>query len=300
MIFNKQLSIAGLFLFIFCYASAQELGFREDQLTNGNFDNRYASYNKSGTKIVFESNRDGHWQIYVMDINGNAQKRLTNSISNDRRPTWHPSKDIILFESDRSGTNELYTLNLETNSVSKIKLPLNGNKSFAAYAPNGVEVIFVHEKKLNDSDIYVASKKGKKVKKLIDDAYSNLYPQFTSRGDVIVYFSNKNIENENNVIYVYNLLNKEKSRLTYFKDQSNFPVWSNNTRRIAYAAAIDDNPSEIYVMLNDGDNKQQITFNNVPDTLPNWSPNDINLLITGFRNGNYHICKILLKEPIEP
>lgn len=51
-------------------------------------------------------------------------------------------------------------------------------------------------------------------------------------------------------------------------------------------------------MTKDGNSPQRITFNNNGDTLPNWSPKDINLLITGFRNGSYQICKILLKEPL--
>jgi len=32
--------------------------------------------------------------------------------------------------------------------------------------------------------------------------------------------------------------------------------------------------------------------------LPNWSPKDINLLITGKRQGYDQICKILLKEKL--
>ena len=56
--------------------------------------------------------------------------------------------------------------------------------------------------------------------------------------------------------------------------------------------------SEIFIMQNDARHKTQVTFNNVEDILPVWSPNDINLLITGYRNGHYQICKILLKEPL--
>ena len=40
-------------------AVAQERGFKEEQLTHNAFDNRYASYNKAGETIIFESNRDG-------------------------------------------------------------------------------------------------------------------------------------------------------------------------------------------------------------------------------------------------
>jgi TolB protein len=55
---------------------------------------------------------------------------------------------------------------------------------------------------------------------------------------------------------------------------------------------------EIFIMNKDGKSQRRITFNDETDTLPNWSPQDFNLLITGFRNGSFQICKILLKEEL--
>lgn len=51
--------------FISTSICAQDNGYQEIQLTHNNSDNRYASYNQEGELIVFESNRDGNWQIYT-------------------------------------------------------------------------------------------------------------------------------------------------------------------------------------------------------------------------------------------
>ncbi|MFT5216170.1 MAG: TolB protein [Glaciecola sp.] len=51
-------------------------------------------------------------------------------------------------------------------------------------------------------------------------------------------------------------------------------------------------------MNKDGSSKRQITFDSGGSTLPTWSPKDINLLITGQRQGHDQICKILLKEKL--
>ncbi|WP_242203638.1 TolB-like translocation protein [Aestuariivivens insulae] len=277
-------------------------GYKEELLTNTSADNRYASYNKEGTKIVFESNRDGHWQIYTMDKNGGHQKPLFKSNSNDRRPTWHPYKDMVLFESDRSGVSEIYTYALETNSIDKVPIALNGNKSFARFAPNGVQVVFSYREQASIYDIYMCSNKGKRLKKIISNKHMNLYPNFTPRGDNLIYFSNRNTQGEGHIIYSYNIITKNRDRLSYFKDHSEYPSWSNiRGSRVAYAAKVDDmQQTEIFIMRNDSRHKTQVTFNNVEDILPSWSPNDINLLITGYRNGHYQICKILLKEPLSP
>ena len=280
---------------------AQEtLGYREEILTHSNADSRYASYNFDGSKIVFETNRDGRWQIYTMDINGGHQKPVFRSSSNDRRPTWHPYKNMVLFESDRSGVSELYSYSFETNSISKLPINLDGEKTYARYAPNGVELVFSYKVKTGIYDIYRCSVKGKRLKKVVSNKHMNIYPHFTPRGDNIIYFSDRNTQSDGHIIYSYNIITKDRDRLSYFKDHSEYPNWSNvRAGRVVYSAKVEDmSHSEIFIMRNDGTRKTQVTYNDVEDILPTWSPNDINLLITGHRNGHFQICKIFLKEPL--
>ena len=35
-------------------------------------------WSTDGSRIVFQSNREGNWDIYVMDADGSNQQRLTN------------------------------------------------------------------------------------------------------------------------------------------------------------------------------------------------------------------------------
>ncbi|RLD28410.1 MAG: hypothetical protein DRI75_06725 [Bacteroidetes bacterium] len=287
------------FLFLFSLKTiSQNSGYKEVQLTNNIFDNRFASYNKYGNSIVFESNRDGNWQIYIMSINGNNQKRIIRSTSNDRRPTWHPYKSIILFESDRSGTNELYTFDLSKGITTKIPIPLKGNKTFAQFAPNGKEIAFNYKVNDNNFDIYIIYHKGTRLKKIIANSYKNLYPRYSPRGDEIVYFSRKHTKNKDDEIYAYNIILNTETRLTKMPQHNFSPIWSNNGELIAYATSTEGNKPEIYLMKKSGNAKQRITFNSDRDILPSWSPNDTNLLITKNKNGNYQICKILLKKPL--
>ena len=289
------------FTLIFLFSiklNAQDLGYKEEQLTHNSFDNRYASYNSEGNLIIFESNRDGHWQIYSMDVNGNHQKKLFNSKANDRRPTWHPSKNIILFESDRSGRSEIYSYNLSTRVMSKIPIPLKGNKSFAQFAPNGTELVFNYKINDNNFNIYRISLKGKRLKSVIKNGHKNLQPHYSPRGDAIVYFSRKHTKDKVDEIYAYNIIIKEEARLTNSPQHSFSPNWSHNGRRITYVTSVESSKPEIFLMNKDGKSKQQITYSNQGNILPSWSPKDINLLITGYRNGSYQICRILLKEPL--
>lgn len=285
-----------------CFSQEDLLGYKEEQLTHTNADNRYASYGGSNDDIIFETYRDGQWQIYIMDKNGAHQKPLFKSDYNDRRPSWHPYKDIVIFESDRSGTWEIYTYTFETNAVEKLPISVKGDKRFARFAPNGVQIVFCHEAYSGVTDIYMCSNKGKRTKRLVSNKHLNLNPHFNRRGDYIIYYSNRNTQGETNIIYAQSIITDDRNRLTYFKDHSEYPNWSNiRSARVVYSAKVDGmTQPEIFIMRSDGTRKIQVTYNDVPDILPSWSPNDINLLITGYRNGHYQICRILLKEPLDP
>jgi Tol biopolymer transport system component len=50
------------------------------------------SWSPDNSKIVFESNRDGKFEIYVMDSDGSGQTRLTNNTAEDYYPDWGPAR----------------------------------------------------------------------------------------------------------------------------------------------------------------------------------------------------------------
>jgi tRNA A-37 threonylcarbamoyl transferase component Bud32/outer membrane protein assembly factor BamD (BamD/ComL family) len=56
-----------------------------------------------GRRVVFMSQRDGNWEIYVVNIDGSGLKRLTRDPANDGLPTWSPDGRHIAFVSDRDG-----------------------------------------------------------------------------------------------------------------------------------------------------------------------------------------------------
>ena len=89
-----------------------ERSWKEKCLTNNQYEDRYASYSPNGKWIVFESNRDGNWEIYLMDYNGKNQERLTKNKADDRRPSWHPEENKILITTYRNGYYQICALEL--------------------------------------------------------------------------------------------------------------------------------------------------------------------------------------------
>ena len=64
-------------------------------------------------QIVFSSNRDGNWEIYVMDADGKNLRRLTKNPHDEWEPSWSPDGKRIAFASEGVGNFDIYVMNAD-------------------------------------------------------------------------------------------------------------------------------------------------------------------------------------------
>lgn len=277
-----------------CTLTAQIKLIKETNLTHSSGDDRYATYSPDGNKVLFESNRDGVWGIYVMDSNGSNVKKLSKGRSNDRRACWHPKGKMILFESDRSGKIELFLLDMERMEVSQITSFPNKEPHFANFSPSGQTIAISLKESDDESNIVLINMEGEIIKRLTNEPSRSYFPRWSSDGKEIVYFSRKDTENQDDEIYSIDIETGKEKRLTYWPKHNFCPSWSTDNKHIAYVTSMGNARPEIYIMNADGSNPTRITNNKDGDTLPDWSPTTNKILITGYRDGNFEICELQL------
>jgi len=72
-----------------CVVNADGAGLTN--LTDTPGEDAQSAWSADGLQTAFASNRDGNWEIYVMDAEDGRQVNLSNSPStNDLRPAWRP------------------------------------------------------------------------------------------------------------------------------------------------------------------------------------------------------------------
>jgi cysteine-rich repeat protein len=78
------------------------------------------NWSPDGTKMVFDSDRDGDREIFLMDADGGNQVQLTSNGDRDRQPVFSPDGTKILFESDRDGVDQLYVMDVDGQNQQRL------------------------------------------------------------------------------------------------------------------------------------------------------------------------------------
>lgn len=208
-------------------------------------------YNFQASQIAFASNRDGNWEIYRMNGDGNGQTNVTNnSESADLSPSWECS--WIAFQSDRDGNWEIYKT--DPSGSEQIRLTNNpASDADPAWAPDSQRIAFASDRDGN-WDLYVMDQDGQNVQQLTDNPATDRNPAWSIDGQFIAFESDRDGQFE---IYKLNLASGEVTRLTTISGGNLSPAWMPYCGYVFFQSERDGN-LEIYRMLEDGTKQTNI------------------------------------------
>lgn len=143
-------------------------GSDQTRLTDNDFQDSLASWSPDGSKIAFNTNRDGDFEIYVMDADGSNQTRLTDSPGEDAHPMWSPDGSRITFHSRRTGNLDIFVMNADGSGVTQVT-DTPTFEFFPVWSPDGTKISFTGNTiDTSNFDVYVMNVDGTAIQQVTD------------------------------------------------------------------------------------------------------------------------------------
>lgn len=116
-------------------------------------ENAYPRLSRDGRRVLYQSNRTGNWQLFVMDLATGAQTRLTNGGADDNFPDWSADEQWIVFVSNREGDEELYQMRSDGTGIERLTHD-TARDIHPYFSPDGKHVLFNSTRGNGSLDVY--------------------------------------------------------------------------------------------------------------------------------------------------
>ena len=237
------------------------------------------------SQIAFASNRDGEWEIYLMDWDGANQRRITFHKALSILPSWSPDNDRLVYTSFARGTSDMYIVNRRGGGRFRIHSGLGLNVS-ATFAPIGNDIAFVGSVAGNP-DIYLIRDDGSNLRRLTTTGSIESTPEWSPNGRQLSFTSGRGGTPQ---IYTMDVEGTNVQRISFDGDWNDDANWSPEGERIAFTSKVagrfqiriyNSVTGESRIVAGDGSNEQ-----------PTWSPDGQWISFQSNRSGKWQVYRM--------
>lgn len=231
--------------------------------------------------IVFQSNRDGNWELYVAPTSGgnpDAVQRLTyNTVAIDSDPMWGPN-NFVVYESTRNGNYDLYLIDMSTGAEYRLT-DGEGDDINPYWSPDGTRIVFQSDR---DSEgrwqLFELNIGTGALRQLSDNDAIEVEPQYSHDGSQIVFRTYDN-EGEPGKLVIMNTDGSNRRVISDPNGDATNAAWSPSDELLAYQSDLDGD-LDIYIYdVASGENRK-LTDNGINDYAPTWRCADERVVFT--------------------
>lgn len=238
------------------------------------------------SKIVFCSNRDGKWELYMMDYDGHNQTRLTFNKVIDYMPAWSADGRKIAYTSYQGTKAILYLL--EVYEGKRHEVYSQGTNFAPNFSPDGKKLVFCSQEEGGNTEIYVASSEGKNIRRLTFNKSIDTAPCWSPTSRQIAFTSDRGGTPQ---IYIMDAEGSNVTRISFGGTYHDAPAWSSQGDNIAYVSRVDQ-VFDLYVLNLRTKQIIKLTESNARNEYPCWSPDGRHLIFTSNLNGTIQLYTI--------
>lgn len=246
----------------------------------------------NGSKIAFTTYENNYYHLYVSDKDGQNLKWLTKGKQYCGSPAWSPDDNTIAFVKNDNlvgGSNDIYLINADgTREVKITDQNDNFSPQFAA-----IGTIIYASSNNTFTGVYKMNTDGSGQQLLTPQNKSFGNPVVSPNGSKIAITS---INRNGSQIFVMNSDGSNLKQITftvspeyydtgYPRDGNCNPVWSPDSKKIAYVSYENGSP-DIFSINPNGTGKKRLTDTPLRDENPAWTKDGNHILFSSNRNLN--------------
>ena len=244
--------------------------------------------------ILFQTDREGDWEIYVMNPDGTNPRNVSRNTAGDVEPDWSPDGTKIAFTRWSNDERSIYVMDADGTNVTRLT---SGPKWDEApdWAPDGSWIAF-HSKRDGQTQLFAVRADGAEIVKLSRSPYIEVYPAWSPDGSLIALTSPADGTNED--IYLMRA-GGTLTRLTNLSGADTAAAWSPDGKKIAFAS-VSAGTSEILAYEFAADRVTYVTLGEGWATFPTWSPDSSQLAVTLKQDAKWAIATVDADGEEEP
>lgn len=265
-----------------------------EQLSMSEGDNGLACVHPDGSRLVFQSNRDGSWQIYELNLDNGFEQQMIFSEFNDENPVWTNDGLGILFVSDRDGSGqewerEIYLYDLATSEIKRLTENIGDDWYPATLSDGGF--LYITEQ-FADAESPFYTRRAKVMRGFLDgtpsvtviDSDLDATAPVEINPEEIVYRST------DGELMLYSSLTGLAESLTPEDVNCGSPCYDSNKGWLAFNSAVDGNLLYLVDMV--GDIIQTIDLGADEVRYPQFTPDGTSIVYTAMVEGKFQLFKI--------
>jgi pimeloyl-ACP methyl ester carboxylesterase len=245
------------------------------RLTTHRSRDAWPTWSPDGKQIAFMSERNGRWNVFVMDVaQGESSVRRLTSSNMTWEPAWSPDGAWLAFGSLRGANSDIYLMDMSASGSPARRLTDHRDvDGYPCWSPDSSQIAFVSDRDGN-SEIYVMNADGSDVRRLTDHDADDWDPDWSPDGSRIAFASRRDGNME---IYVVDADGGDLRRMTDHPADDLNPSWSPDGTRIAFHREEGGN-ADLYVVNADGGDPRKLTGRPDDGSNPVWRPEPVALL----------------------
>lgn len=215
----------------------------------------YPRLSADGHRILYQSNQDGPWQLWIMDRKKGTHTPLMKDRYNNNFPDWSPDNTWVAFTSDRDGNEDIYLMQTDGKKIKRITTdPARDIHPY--FSPDGRFLLFNSTRGNGSFDIYRYTIATGELIRLTETPENETCARFSPDMKQIVFLKN-DAASDDVFIADASLVKPRNLTQTPFATDG-WPMFSPDGQWV-YWSSRESGTYHIYRIRHDGTSKQKLT-----------------------------------------